>query len=79
MEVDKGEQISAIVDSKMQMVYPQAEEGLIDFLEYYKLNDSMILCLRYNVFYEEVEKKLEGTRRYDPMRGRGGSQAARFA
>lgn len=33
MEVDKGEKISTIADSNMQMVYPQAEEGLINFLE----------------------------------------------
>lgn len=34
MEVDKGEQISIIADFEMQVVYPQAEDGLIDFLEH---------------------------------------------
>ena len=71
MEVDKGEQISAISDFDMQIVCPQAEEGLIDFLEHYKLNDSKtMMCQRCSVaFDEEAVKKLEGTGRYDPKRG----------
>lgn len=71
MEVDQGEKISAISDSDMQIVCPQAEEGLIDFLEHYKLNDSKtMMCPRCNVIFdEETMKKLEGTRKYDPRRG----------
>lgn len=78
MEVNKGEQISAIADSHMQTVYPQAEEGLIDFLERCKFNDSKtMLCPRCRaIFDEETTKKLEGTRRYNPRRG---SQVVRFA
>lgn len=81
MEVDKGEKIYVITDFDMQTVYPQAEEGLIDFLECCKLYDSKImLCPRCSVvFYEEAVKKLENTERYDPRRGREGSQVARFA
>ena len=68
MEVDKGEQISIIADFEMQTVYPQAEDGLIDFLERCKLNDSKtMICPRCNViFNEEVARKLENTMRYDP-------------
>lgn len=31
MEVDKCEKIFDVADAGMQQVYPQAEEGLIDF------------------------------------------------
>lgn len=74
-------QIFSIADSEMQTVYPQIEEGLIDFLERRKLNDSkMMMCLRCNVVFDkEATKKMEGTRRYDPRRGREGSQTARFS
>lgn len=62
------------------MVYPQAEEGLIGFLERYKLSDSKtMLCPRCSVvFDEEASKKLEDTRVQDPRRSRGGNQAVRF-
>lgn len=37
------------------------------------------MCPRcISVFDEEVEKKMEGTTRYDPRRGRRGSQDGRF-
>lgn len=51
---------------------PQAEEGLIKFLEHCKLNYSKtMMCLGCNaIFNEEAAKKLEGTRMYDPRRGR---------
>lgn len=80
MDVDKGEQIFDITDTGIQAVYPQSEEWLIDFLEHYMLNDSKKMMSPYCsvVFDEEVAKKLDGTRRFDPRRGRGGSQATRF-
>lgn len=43
MDVEKVEQIFAIVDVEMQLVYPQAEEGLINFLENFKLSDSKMM------------------------------------
>lgn len=68
MEVDKGEKIIVVVDSDIQVVYPQSEEGQIHFLECYKLNDyKMMLYPYFNiVFDEEAEKKLEGTKRFNP-------------
>lgn len=80
MEVDMGEQIFIVTDSDMQAVYPQSKEGLINFLERCKLNDSKIMlfpCCNV-IFDEEVKKKPEGTRRFDPRRGWGESQAAKF-
>lgn len=46
-----------------QEVYPQSEEGLIDFLECCKLNDSktMLYTCCSAVFDEEVENKLESS------------------
>lgn len=70
MEVDKGEKIFAIVDSEMHTVYPQVEEGLIEFLKRCKLNDSKTMlrprCII--IFNKEAAKKLEDTRRYVPRR-----------
>lgn len=33
IDVDKGEKVTAIADSDFQEVYPQAEEGLINFID----------------------------------------------
>lgn len=62
------------------MVYPQAEEGLINFLEHCKLSDSKkMLCLRCSDAHDEEEtKKLEDIRVHDPRRSKGGNQDARF-
>lgn len=65
----------------MQQVYPQAEEGLIDFLECYMLNNykTMLYPRCSVVCNEEVVRKLENTKIYDPRSSGEGNQAARFA
>lgn len=80
MEVEKGEKISAVVNVEMHMVYPQADEGLTDFLERCKLSDSktMLFPRCSIVFDEEETKKLRDTRVQDPRRSRGRNQASRF-
>lgn len=54
---------------------------MINFLEHYKLNvfKTMLFPRCSNVFDEEVAKKVENTKRYDPIIRRGGNRAARFA
>lgn len=81
MKVDRGEQISDVANFDMQAIYPQSDEGLIDFLECCKLDDSktMLFPCCGIVFYEEAANKLERTRRFAPRRGRAGSQAGRFS
>lgn len=80
MDVDKEEHISLIVDSNFQEVYPQYEEGLIDFLERFKLNDSKTMVCPYCsvMFDEEATKKVESSWRVNPIHGWGGGQTFRF-
>lgn len=74
MDVDKGEQFSIIADSDFQEVYPQYEEGLINFLKRCKLNESKtMLCPCCSaVFDEEAVKELESSRRVNLGHGWGG-------
>lgn len=79
MEVDKSEHIPA-VDAELQLVYPQAEEGLVDFLERWKLSESQtMLCPRSSiVFDKEATKKLEDTKMHDSRKRKGGNLTSRL-
>lgn len=80
INVEKAEQIPAVVDKEMQLMYAQAEEGMTDFLECCKLSDyKTILCPGYSdVFDDEATKKLEDTRMHDPKKSKGGTSSTRF-
>lgn len=80
MDVNKGEQISAIADSDFQEVYAQYEEGLIVFLEHYKLNEFKTMMFPHcNVVFDEKEaKKLESFKRVNHMHGWGRGRTSRF-
>ena len=73
MDVKKADHISAVADVEMQLVYPQAEEGPVDFLERCKLSDSKtMLCPRCSTFFEEeAAKKLEDIGMQDSRMSKG--------
>lgn len=59
---------------KMKVVFPKAEEELVDFLNYGKLNNSkFMLCPRCSaVFDKKVAKEVKTTKPSDPKRSNKG-------